>query len=153
MMDSKFEIKGDVDVAIGQNHAPITINYGGSGGGDEPPSGFVYFSEMTLEQLNHCKFVAEQSLSKVRKEIFYSAPALSIAIHFVGVLLIFLNIVEFIGVVKQLKEYTLLMPLPLVFTLHFLRKKIERYAPLIGEYKAQIAGIENELLRRRISSR
>ena len=39
-MNAKVDIQGDVGVAISQNHAPITIMYGGSGGGsggDEPP--------------------------------------------------------------------------------------------------------------------
>lgn len=156
-MNAKTDTQGDVGVSINENHGPITINYAGaggsSGGGDEPPSGFMYFSEMTLNQLKQCKLIAEQSLNQARKEIFFSVPVISIGIHAVGVLLIFLNIVEFIGIIKDLREYMLVLPVPFVITLHFLRKKVERYAPLISQYKGEIAGVEKELLHRRISSR
>lgn len=156
-MNSKVDIQGDVGVAIGENHAPITINYGGSSGGsgsgDEPPSGFVYFRDMTLDQLRHCKKLAEQALNQARKEIFCSFPAISMAIHAICVISILFNIVEFIGIIKQLQEYMILLPISFVATLHFLVKKVDQYAPLISEYKGEVAGVEKELLRRRISSR
>lgn len=156
-MNAKTDAPAEVGVAIALNHGPIIINYGGSGGGsgggDEPPSGFMYFSDMTLNQLNDCKQLALGSLNLARKEILFSVPVISMAIHALGLIAIPFNIAEFIGIVKLLQEYTILLPVSLLVTLYFLRKKVDSYAPLISQYKGEIAGIEKELLHRRISSR
>lgn len=154
-MDSKLSINGDVDVAINQNHGPITINYGGgnSGGGDEPPSGFVYFSDMTVDELKQCRRLSRQALNRARKEILFSVPVILLLAHFAALVFIMLNIVEFINLVKVFQEYMIILPVTLIATVHFLRRKADQYAPLISQYKGEIAGIEKELLHRRISSR
>lgn len=117
------------------------------------PSRFVYFCDMTTDELTQQKSINGQALERARKEIFFSIPAISLAAHFIGAVLILLNISESIHIIKQVQNYLILLPISFGASLHFLHKKVNQYTPLTSEYKGKIVGIEKELLHRKISSR
>lgn len=116
-------------------------------------SQFVYFRDMTMDELMQQRAFFGQGLECARKEIFFSIPVISLAVHFIGVILVLLNISEAFVIIKQFKDYLILLPISVGATLHFLHKKVDQYTPLTSEYKAKIAGIEKELLHRKISKR
>lgn len=145
--------KDDNERTIHQHFYQHVGNVAGRDVVHEAPSGFVYFRDMTWDQLIQCKLLSEQGLNRARKEIFYSTPAVVLAVHIIGVILILLNFVEFIGILKQLQQYMILVPASFLATIHFMSRRANKYAPLIREYKQELAGIEKELLHRKISSR
>lgn len=152
-MDSKVEIKGNVDVAIGQNHAPITVNYGGAGsGGDdnERATKYVLFRDMTLEQLHQCRHDARSCLANAKHKIYFSLPSLFFAIHAVVILAVILNFVDFITLGTSTGPYMFVFVATFMASFHFSIKKKEEYSPLIARYQGEINGINNELLHRKI---
>lgn len=154
-MDSKVEIKGNVDVAIGQNHAPITVNYGGAGNGGnddaERATKYVLFRDMTVEQLHRCKNDALRCLTNAKRKIYFSLPSLSFGLHAVVVLLLITNFIDFIGLGNSTAPYMFIFVVTFMTSIHFLVKKREEYIPLIVRYQGEINGINNELLHRKIS--
>lgn len=155
-MDPKVEIKGNVDVAIGQNHAPITVNYGGSGGGsdggddDEPKTKYVLFRDMTLEKLHQCRSDAKKHLAQAKKELYFSIPSISFAVHVIIFIAITSNFIEFLSLGNSTSPYIFVFVVSFITTIYLLAKTKIKYAPVIQQYDGEIAGIDNELLHRKI---
>lgn len=147
---------GDIGVSIDKNYGPITISYGasggGTGGGDEPPSGVVFFRDMTVTQLKALKAERSRWIRNAWLKIFTNAHVILFAL-LLSIPLITVTSFALWGQVLGNQYYVPVWGGVFMINAYFGRKVIPGYLEFIRECKAEIAGINHELTRKKLISR
>lgn len=161
-MDSKVEIKGDVDVVIGHNHAPITVNNtytvaAPQSGSDQEKddstvNNKVYFIDMTVPQLKALKAERSRWIRNAWVKIFTNPHVILFAL-LLSIPLITVTSFALWGQVLGNQYYVPVWGGVFMINAYFGRKVIPGYLEFIRECKAEIAGINHALTRKKLISR
>lgn len=144
---------GDIGVSIDKNYGPITISYGasggGSGGGDEPPSGFMYFSDMTVHQLKELKTERRRWILNAWIKIITNMHTVLFALLITAPLITVTGF-SLWGYVFGNQYYLTIWAFVFLINAYFGRRVIPDYLQFIHECKAEIAGINHALTRKKM---
>lgn len=161
-MDPKVEIKGDVDVVIGQNHAPITVNNTYTVAMPEgrleietdgsTANHKVYFVDMSVPQLKELKAERLRWIRNAWIKIFTNPHVILFAL-LLTIPLITVTSFALWGQVLGNQYYVPVWGGVFMVNAYFGRKVIPGYLEFIRECKAEIAGINHALTRKKFTSK
>lgn len=147
---------GDIGVSIDKNYGPITISYGasggGSGGGDEPPSGFMYFSDMTVPRLKELKKERARWIRSAWIKIITNVHTILLVL-LISAPLIAVTYFSLWGHVVSNQYYVPIWAFAFLANAYFGRRVIPDYLQFIQECKAEIAGINQAITRKKMMSK
>lgn len=161
-MDSKVEIKGDADVVIGQNHAPIIVNNtftvtppeGGlaSTDGESTQNREVYFMDLTIPELKEKRAERVRWIRNARIKIFTSVPTIVFALL---ILIPLITIIRFSlwGEIFHNQYYVYIWAVIFMINAYVGQQSTSDYLQFIQHTKMEIAGIDQAITRKKMMSR